>query len=349
MSACRRGGPVLRVLITGIGGFAGSHLAEYLCCRNDIEVAGVLSPRGSAANLAALGEADDRNRDDRNRDERNRVALHRVDLLDAEGVRELLDTVQPERVYHLAARASVGASWQDPAATMHNNVTAQVNILQALADSGARPRILVVASAEEYGRVEPEDLPVDEETPLRPVNPYAVSKVAQDYMGLQYYLSHDLPIVRVRPFNHSGPRQERGYVVPDFASQIAEIEAGLQEPRLKVGNLEAERDLHDVRDTVRAYYLALEHGQAGEVYNVGGSQAYAIRDLLDRLLAQSRVPIQVETDPERMRPSDVPRIVSDCSKFKGETGWVPAYNLDQTLIDTLDYWRERIQREKPAC
>jgi GDP-4-dehydro-6-deoxy-D-mannose reductase len=330
---CRRGGPILRALITGIGGFAGSHLAEYLCNNVGMEVAGILSPRGRADNLAALGDS---------------VSLHRADLLDSDAVAALLDTVQPDRVYHLAARASVGASWQDPASTLHNNIMAQLNVLRTLAESGARPRVLVVASAEEYGRVGPYDLPVDEATPLRPVNPYAVSKVTQDYMGLQYYLSHDLSIVRVRPFNHSGPRQELGYVVPDFSSQIAEIEAGTQEPRLKVGNLDAERDMHDVRDTVRAYYLALEHGQAGEVYNVGGSQAYAIREVLDRLLALSHVPVQVEPDPGRMRPSDVPRIVADCSKLERETGWVPAYSLDRTLRDTLDYWRDRVQRARPA-
>ena len=334
----RSGGPILRALITGIGGFAGSHLAEYLCGTSGIEVVGVLSPRGSTANVDAIGATVDL----------DRIDLHRVDLLDGDSVRALLDIVQPDQVYHLAAHASVGASWQDPAATLHNNITAQVNILQALAESGARPRVLVVASAEEYGRVEAHDLPVDEETPLRPVNPYAVSKVAQDYMGLQYYLSHDLPIVRVRPFNHSGPRQDLGYVIPDFSSQIAQIEAGLQEPLLRVGNLDAERDLHDVRDTVRAYHLALEHGKAGEVYNVGGSQAYAIREVLDRLLALSRVAVNVEPDPERMRPSDVPRIVADCGKLERETGWAPAYSLDRTLHDTLEYWRERVQRARPT-
>ncbi len=317
-------------MITGIGGFAGSHLAEYLHTIGDVEISGTLSPRGSAANLAALGEA---------------IGLHRVDLMETASVRTLLAQVQPDAIYHLAARAAVGASWQDPAGTLHNNITAQLNLLQACIELGIAPRVLVVASADEYGRVRPEDLPVDEDTPLRPVNPYAVSKVAQDYMGLQYHLSHGLPIVRVRPFNHSGPRQETGFVIPDFCSQIARIEAGLQEPLLRVGNLEAERDLHDVRDTVRAYHLALEHGEPGSVYNVGAERAYAIGEILERLLALAHTPVRVEPDPARMRPSDIPRIVSDCARLRRATGWAPRYTLEQTLQDTLDYWRERVGQE----
>ncbi len=273
------------------------------------------------------------------------VSLHRVDLLDYAAVRGLLAQERPDAVYHLAARASVGASWADPASTLHNNIVAQLNVLRALAELGARPRVLIVASADEYGRVHPEDLPVDEETPLRPVNPYAVSKVAQDYMGLQYYLSHDLPIVRVRPFNHSGPRQETGFVIPDFCSQIARIEVGRQEPVIQVGNLDAERDLHDVRDTVRGYRLALELGRPGDVYNLGRAQAYAIREILERLLALARTPVHVQPDPQRMRPSDIPRIVADCAKVRRATGWAPVYTLEQTLQDTLDYWRARIRHE----
>lgn len=316
----------LRALITGIGGFVGSHLAEHLHALGDIELSGTLSPHGNADRLAGLG---------------GNTSLHRGDLLDYAWVLGLVAQVRPDAIYHLAARASVGASWEDPAGTLHNNISAQLNVLRACVELGMQPRVLVVASADEYGRVRAEDLPVDEETPLRPVNPYAVSKVAQDYLGVQYHLSHGLPVVRVRPFNHSGPRQETGFVIPDFCSQIARIEAGMQEPVMRVGNLEAQRDIHDVRDTVRAYRLALELGQPGDVYNVGSGRAVAIREILDRLLALAHTPIRVEPDPARMRPSDIPRIVSDCAKLQSVTGWEPTYTLEQTLHDTLEYWRER--------
>jgi len=252
-----------------------------------------------------------------------------------------LDSAAPDAIYHLARRASVPAAWRHPATTLQNNAVAQLNVLSALADSGASPRVLVVASADEYGRVRPQDLPVDEDTPLRPVNPYAVSKVTQDFLGLQYHLSHGLPVIRVRPFNHAGPRQETGFVVSDFASQIASIERGHHPPVLSVGDLSAERDFSDVRDVVRAYHLALTKGEPGAVYNVGASRSIAVRQLLQNLLELSDSRIEVTEDPARMRPSDVPRIVSDCTRLCEATGWRPRWALDQTLADALDYWRRR--------
>jgi GDP-4-dehydro-6-deoxy-D-mannose reductase len=324
----KKGAVTLRALITGIGGFAGSHLAEHLLDAGK-EVSGTLSPRGGTENLAGLEQ---------------QCRLLRLDLTDYASVRRALDEQAPEAIFHLAARASVPAAWSDPAATLQNNVIAQLNILRAVAEAGATPRILIVASADEYGRVRPEDLPVDEDTPLRPVNPYAVSKVTQDYMGLQYYLSHRLPIVRVRPFNHAGPRQEKGFVVSDFASQIADIERGVQAPVLSVGDLSAERDFSDVRDVVRAYDLALGLGEPGEVYNVGSSKAVPVKDVLDLLLSMSRAEITVTQDAARMRPSDIPRIVSDCSRLHGATGWCPMVPLEKTLADTLEYWRARTAR-----
>ncbi|MHB1319282.1 MAG: GDP-mannose 4,6-dehydratase [Anaerolineae bacterium] len=320
-----KGAATLRVLITGIGGFAGSHLAEHLLDAG-AEVSGTLSPRGSIENLGAIEQ---------------RCHLLRLDLIDYPSVQRVLDESAPEAIFHLAARASVPAAWSDPAASLQNNVIAQLNVLRALTDAGAAPRILIVASADEYGRVRPEDLPVDEDTPLRPVNPYAVSKVTQDYMGLQYFLSHHLPIVRVRPFNHAGPRQETGFVVSDFASQIAAIEQGLQAPVLRVGDLSAERDFSDVRDVVRAYDLALRLGEPGEVYNIGSSRAVPVSDVLDDLLSMSRAVITVTRDAGRMRPSDIPRIVSDCTRLHAATGWSPELPLERTLADTLDYWRTR--------
>jgi GDP-4-dehydro-6-deoxy-D-mannose reductase len=216
----------------------------------------------------------------------------------------------------------------------------QLNVLEGVARVRPQCRVLVVGSSEEYGLVAPEDVPVDEDTPLRPLNPYALSKVAQDLMGLQYYLTRNLHVVRVRPFNHIGPRQRLGFVAPDFASQIAAAELGQQPPVLEVGNLEARRDFSDVRDVVRAYVLLLTEGEPGEVYNVGAGRSHSIRELLDRLLAMSRVPIEVRQDPGRMRPSDMPDIVCDASRIRERTGWQPTISFEQSLGDVLAYWRQ---------
>lgn len=274
-----------------------------------------------------------------------RIVLHWVDLSDYCSMRELLDATRPDYVFHLAAQASVQRAWEQPAETLAINSRLQLNLLQAMLELGLAPRTLVVGSADEYGLVRAEDLPIDEDTPLRPLSPYAVSKIVQDYLGYQYHLSHGLPIVRVRPFNHIGPRQGLGFVVADFAHQIARIEAGLQEPILRVGNLSAYRDFTDVRDMVRGYYLVATLGKAGEVYNLGSSQAFAIREILDRLVQMSRMRIQIQPDPARMRPSDIPTLLSDCRRVRADTGWMPTYDLATTLRDVLDDWRQRVQAE----
>lgn len=266
-----------------------------------------------------------------------------IDLREYERVKGLLSELEPDLIYHLAAQASVARSWDDPAFTLTINTTIQLNILRAVAELGLSPRILVVASADEYGMITPEDLPVDEDTPLRPPNPYAVSKVTQDFLGYQYYVSHHLPIVRVRPFNHIGPRQGLGFVVPDFCKQIAEIEAGLLPPVMRTGNLSAKRDFTDVRDMVRGYHVALTRGTPGQVYNLGSSEAVAIQDMLDMLLEMSHVPITTEFDPTRMRPSDIPIRVCDCTRIESETGWRPERPLAETLRDALDDWRQRVR------
>ena len=314
-------------MITGIAGFAGSHLADYLLSRDGIEVHGIDRPGHTTRNLGHILP---------------RIALYPADLGNYRRVRELVSSIRPDYVFHLAAQASTKRSWENPRETLVNNVTIQLNLLQAIVELGLAPRILIVGSADEYGLVEPEDLPIDERTPLRPLNPYAVSKIAQDYLGYQYHLSYGLDIVRVRPFNHIGPRQALGFVVPDFASRIAQIEADPEEPVLRVGNLAAQRDFTDVRDVARAYYLALAKGVAGEVYNVGSSRCYSIREVLDRLLAMSRVSVKVEVDPNRMRPSDVPTRVCDPRRFQADTGWKPELSLERSLRDTLDYWRDRV-------
>jgi nucleoside-diphosphate-sugar epimerase len=184
------------------------------------------------------------------------------------------------------------------------------------------------------------------DAPLRPTSPYAVSKIAQDYLGLQYYLSHGVPAIRMRPFNHTGPRQRRGFVAPDFASQIADIEAGLRPPVMLVGQLDAERDFSDVRDIVRGYALAATKGAAGEVYNIGACEAHSVRELLDALLGYSTIEIEVRQDPERMRPVDTPVIVGDCSKLRAATGWEPRIPFKQTVGDVLDDWRNRVNTQR---
>jgi GDP-4-dehydro-6-deoxy-D-mannose reductase len=233
----------------------------------------------------------------------------------------------------------VGASWANPWETLETNLRSQVNVLEAVREVCPDARVLVLGSNEEYGQLTPEDLPVRETSPLRPASPYGVSKVGQDLLGLQYHLSHGLYIVRVRPFNHLGPRQDPKFVAPAFASQIAAIESGRQPPVIQVGNLETRRDFTDVRDMVRAYGLALERGEPGEVYNIGAGRSRGVDELLATLLGFSSAAIRVEVDPARFRPSDVPDVVCDASKFRTRTGWAPRIPFEQSLKDLLDYER----------
>lgn len=313
-------------MITGIGGFAGGHLAEYLLAHTDWEVAGLDLVEGRAAQWHA------------------RVALHIGDLLtDLPKLQELFAKVRPDYVFHLAAQAFVPSSWADPWNTLANNIHGQLNVLLAAIALGTQPRVLVIGSAEEYGAVTREELPIREDTPLRPTSPYAVSKVAQDALGYQYYASHKLPVVRVRPFNHIGPGQSPAFVTSDFAKQIAEAEVGLREPVLHVGNLEGRRDFSDVRDIVRGYCLALTKGAPGEVYNLGAERSYSIRQVLDGLTSMSRVSLTVEQDSKRLRFADIPDLVADCSQFRTKTGWHADIPLLQSLQDILEFWRRQVQ------
>ena len=274
---------------------------------------------------------------------RSRISLHVGDMLmDLPALKDLLAAAKPDYVFHLAAQAFVPTSWADPWSTLENNIRGQLNVLLATIAMDTYPRTLVVGSADEYGIVAPEELPIRETNPLRPNSPYAVSKVAQDMLGYQYYASHKLPVVRVRPFNHIGPGQSPAFVTADFAKQIAEAEAGLREPVMRVGNLEARRDFSDVRDIVRGYYLAVSEGEPGQVYNLGAERSYSIREVLDILLALSEVPMTVEPDPARLRPSDVPEIVADCTRFRSQTGWRAEIPLERSLRDILNYWRKSV-------
>jgi GDP-4-dehydro-6-deoxy-D-mannose reductase len=271
-----------------------------------------------------------------------RLRLQFADLRDLEGVRTLVNEVQPDYILHLAAQSFVPTSFADPWDTLENNIRAELNLLEAVQQSARDVRVLVIGSNEEYGAPKAEELPLTEESPLRPNNPYAVSKVGQDFLGLQYHLAYGLPIARVRPFNHTGPGQSPRFVVPAFASQIARIEAGLQEPVMKVGNLEAARDFSDVRDIVRAYHLAVTQGEPGEVYNLASGRPQSVRGVLETLLGYARVEIRVERDPNRYRPVDVPVVYGSAEKFHRLTGWEPQIPFEQTLRDTLEYWRAQV-------
>jgi len=316
---------VLRALITGIGGFVGFHLAEYLLEHTNLQVWGLDLVEGRAARL------------------RSGVILHVGDmLLNLPALQDLFVATKPDYIFHLAAQAFVPASWADPWSTLENNIRGQLNVLLAAIALGTYPRVLAVGSADEYGIVTAEELPIRESNVLRPNSPYAVSKVTQDMLGYQYYASHKLPVVRVRPFNHIGPGQSPAFVTSDFAKQIAEAEAGLREPVMRVGNLEARRDFSDVRDVVRGYHLAITRGEAGEVYNLGAERSYSIRKVLDTLISFSLIPVTVEQDPARLRPSDVPEILADCTKFRSLTGWRAEIPLEQSLKDILDYWRQSV-------
>jgi GDP-4-dehydro-6-deoxy-D-mannose reductase len=323
----RRKGGTVRALITGISGFVGSHLAEYLLEHTDYHVAGTVY--GPEENIEHL---------------RDRLELYPAELSELETVTSIIEQSKPDCIFHLAAQPLVSLSRRDPWGTLAVNIRLQLNILEAVVRLGSKARILVVGSSEEYGLVRPDELPIKETNPLRPTSPYAVSKVAQDMLGLQYHLSHELFTVRVRSFNHIGPRQRIGFVAPDFASQIAKAEAGLQEPVIRVGNLEPQRDFSGVRDVVRGYYLLITQGEPGEVYNLGSEQARSVGEMLKTLIAMSKVPITVEQDPERVRPTDVPVIFGDCSKIRERTGWQPKISFEQSLQDVLDYWRERTRK-----
>lgn len=313
-----------KIFITGISGFAGSFLAEDLVAEG-YEVYGTFLTDATNKNLDSV---------------KDKVHLYRLNLLDAQDVGKIISEIKPNIIYHLAALTSPSESFQDPSRIINNNISGELYLFDAVKNAGIQARILITSSAEVYGMVKPEFLPINETTELRPGSPYAVSKIAQDYLALQYHLSYGMDIIRVRPFNHIGPRQTTQFAVSSFARQIAGIEKGLQEPVLTVGNLDAKRDFTDVRDMVKAYQLLVEKGEAGEVYNVGSGVSHKIKDILNKLILLSNKKIEVITDPTKFRPNDIPDMRSDNSKLEKLTGWRPTILLEQTLKDTLEYWRQ---------
>jgi GDP-4-dehydro-6-deoxy-D-mannose reductase len=298
----------MRVLVTGAGGFVGGYLAEY-CGEQGAEVTG--------------------------------VGRQQVDLLEADAVRALIAEVAPERVFHLAAEASVARSWETPATVVEHNVSTTLNVLEAVRAEASEAVVLVACSGEEYGP--PQEVPVRENHPLRPQNPYAASKAMSDVLAGFHADAYGLNVVRTRAFNHAGPRQSDTYVVASFARQIAEAEASSNDGRALImhGNAETRRDFSDVRDVVRAYWLVAEQGSSG-VFNVCSGRSRSVSDILSRLAALTSLEVEGRVDPARLREGEVMEIRGSHDKLTEATGWQPEIDLDQTLGDTLDWWRERV-------
>ncbi|MGB9834916.1 MAG: GDP-mannose 4,6-dehydratase [bacterium] len=317
----------MRVLITGITGFAGSHLAEYLLSLGNVEVYGIYRWRSRMENISHIC---------------NQITLFECDLKDSLGVRKVIKTVKPDKIFHLAAQSYVPFSWQAPSETFQVNVISTINILEAVKEFAPNCITQIAGSSEEYGFVLPSELPIKEENPLRPLSPYAVSKIAQDFLGYQYHKSYGLKTIRTRGFNHTGPRRGEVFATSNFAKQLALIKMGKQPPVIKVGNLEAKRDFTDVRDIVRGYWAITEYGDPGEVYNLGSGQAYAIKEVLEILLEISGLEVSVEQDQSRMRPSDVPILLADITKIKNKANWAPSIPFRKTLEDLFNYWSEKL-------
>lgn len=316
----------MKALITGITGFAGSHLAE-LMLREGHEVSGTRRLRSPLENVIQL---------------EGKVKFYDAELTDQVSVSGIIAEVKPDLIFHLAAQSFVKASWAYPGYTIFNNLGSQLCVFEAVRQLGLDPRIQIAGSSEEYGAATEDELPLTEESPLRPLSPYGVSKVAQDMLAFQYHQSYGMKVVRTRAFNHTGPRRGEVFATSSFAKQIVLIELGKQEPVIKVGNLEAQRDFTDVRDVVRAYYLACTKGEPGEVYNICSGKSITIGKVLEILLSLATCEVKVETDPARLRPSDVQLLRGDASKLKAATGWEPKYPIEQTLGDLMDYWRGRL-------
>ena len=317
----------MRVLITGVTGFAGGHLAEALLARTDAEVVGTGRGEEWPADARHLA---------------NQIELCRCELCEGATVEALLRRMRPDQIYHLAGYANTGKSFQQPDVAWAGNLTATLCLYDAVQRWGGRPRILYVGSSLIYGDAEAPGHACDENAPLRPVSPYAASKAAADLASYQYTRSPGLDIVRARPFNHIGPRQSPQYAVAHFAKQIAAIERQERSPVLVTGDLHPLRDLTDVRDTVAAYVLLMEKGRTGEAYNVATGTAHSIEAVLTQLLAFAKVPIEVRQQADLVRAADLGAIEVNAAKLRRETGWTPRYSLDQTLADILTYWRQKV-------
>lgn len=308
----------MKSLIIGGAGFVGEYLAKHLAALGQE----VFVTKIPAQQTAPAG-----------------TAVYDLDILEQDRILEVLQEIQPDAVFHLAAQSSVAVSWSNPQMTADINIKGSINLLEALRRYEKHPRVLLVGSGEEYGQIRLQETPVCEENPLRPGNLYAVTKACQNMVGRIYAQAYGMDLIMVRPFNHIGPNQSPVFVAADFCRQAAQIEMGKKEPVIRVGNLSARRDFTDVRDVVRAYALLAEKGLSGETYNIGSGHAVAIREILTMILEQSAAQIRVEVDEKKLRPVDVPVMEADISKLQEATGWEPQIRLEQTVGDMLEYWR----------
>ena len=312
----------MKALIIGGAGFVGNYLIEH--CKRDWQW---------SVHVTKMPNETITNPD---------VSIHDLDILEKKEITALLRTVRPDYIFHLAAQSSVAVSWKNPALTVDVNVKGSINVLEAIRELDYSPRILLIGSGEEYGHILPGETPISERNTPRPGNIYAATKACQNMIGAIYAKAYQMPIMMVRAFNHIGPNQSPLFVVADFCRQVAEIEAEMRPPVIHVGNLAARRDFTDVRDVVRAYALLIQKGQPGETYNVGSSHAVSIEEVLTRILSLSARQIQVSVDSDRLRPVDIPIIEADITKLREVTNWTPAIPLQQTLEETLNYWRQTL-------
>ena len=314
-----------RVMVIGASGFVGGHLLKCLVDQGYTDLVATKLPHESIAPVPGA---------------ESRIKIVDLNILHAEDTAAMLGEFRPELLIHLAAQSSVGLSFSKPELTMQINILGSLHILDGIRAAGCQTRLLFIGSSEQYGIIAPSDLPVSEAKIPVPVSPYAVSKLAVEQLALVYAKSYEMDVILVRAFNHIGPGQLPIFVVSDFARQIVAVEKGLVEPVMRVGDLSARRDFTDVRDIVRGYVALIEQGCSSEVYNIGSGVSYEVRDVLSRLLAASSVSIDVQMDPARIRPVEVPDIRADISKIRNDTGWSPILSLDQSLVDVLEYWRQ---------
>jgi len=319
---------MVKALILGGGGFVGRYLAQALRADGSFEPVVTKLPHEATPDMDC--------------------PVFDLNLLDGDSAFDLLDTLRPDVIFHLAAQSSVAVSWQQPERTAEINICGTIRLLEAIRRLEKKPRVLMIGSGEEYGAPRTADGRFSEEAALHPGNVYAATKACQGMLGELYAKAYGLELIMIRAFNHIGPRQIPQFVVADFSRQIARIEHGLQPPVIYTGNLSAKRDFTDVRDVVRAYVLLARHGKAGQFYNVASGRAVAVSQILDTLISLANVPITAETDPARLRPVDIPVIEGDITRLCADTGWEAEFSLTQTLTDTLNYWREQTAAESES-